>query len=257
MKPSKQFVKFRSAPEIIRLASKAHEAWIEPDAFLRYFPALQWIKRNANHETRILEVGSGDFGISTYTSAPIVKTDLAFSKAKNADQKVIANAAFLPFRHNAFDLVLAVDLLEHVPHSQRFAIILELIRTSKQSAIIVFPSGEKALESDKNIMNQFRKRAKRPLPILEAHLEFSFPNSSEVREWISELQKSGFKCRSENSFNLFWRKQLAMGWLQKNKCARFLAERIIQSSLLRNLINFGNCYRQFLLIEKAEAHNNR
>ena len=162
--------------------------WIEPDAYLRYFPVIRWIQKQKG-PMQILEVGSGNFGISTYLKYPITKLDLGFTKPRSSSPAtyVSGNATRLPFQTGSFDLVFAMDLLEHVPKENRPVVIEEMARVARKQVFAVFPCGEISQRQDLLIASRFEKKSGSELSILKIHENIPFPDEKEIRFWIQPL----------------------------------------------------------------------
>ena len=113
-----------------------------------YFSILDYIKQGE----KILEVGCGEGILSALmaqkgaevTASDISKPNLMNAK-KYAKNKGINNINFLeadaedlPFRDNSFDIVVADNVLEHLPDFEKG--LSEIKRVTKKRAIIVLPT---------------------------------------------------------------------------------------------------------------------
>ena len=234
---------------IIKSARRVPTFWIEPDAFLRYLPIIQWIL-NRNSSQKILEIGSGDFGLSTYFKYPLIKVDISFQRPQQPfSWKVKADALKLPFPDHSFDLVFSVDLLEHILPSNRIKILEEMVRISKKEVIAIFPCGEEARAQDLAIASKFEKDTGRKLEILRAHEEIPFPEESEIVNWKKLLSGRIKNFDVLKLFNLKLREKLIRGWLRQNHSAIRVAHLLIKSRLLGRLLDFGTCYRRLFKLK--------
>lgn len=92
----------------------------------------------------ILEAGSGD-GLVTNALRKAgyepVALDISQSALKHlrAGRSVQAAAGQLPFPSNSFDLVLACELIEHLPVSEYTAALNEIARVAKRYVIVTVP----------------------------------------------------------------------------------------------------------------------
>jgi hypothetical protein len=96
----------------------------------------------------ILELGSGDgLVVKALRKAghDPVALDICQSALKYIQgRKLVQGTAFqLPFYSNSFDLVLACELLEHIPHSAYSGVLDEITRVAKKYVIITVPYREK------------------------------------------------------------------------------------------------------------------
>ncbi len=75
----------------------------------------------------------------------LIGTDLFLPSLKRVkshkiyDDVVLCHAAFLPFRENVFDVVLAIEMLEHIEKSDGTKVLNEIERTSKNTVIVSTP----------------------------------------------------------------------------------------------------------------------
>jgi hypothetical protein len=150
----------------------------------RYFPILRTLKKYGFLKSgTILEIGSGPFGIGTFRKVPFTGCDLAFSAKPNWPMtQLIASAADLPVADKSFDVVLASDVLEHIPPELRERVIREALRVARRLVIFGFPCGVAAHDADK-ALKQFYLSNQMEVPMwLEEHMEADFPELSLFRD---------------------------------------------------------------------------
>jgi hypothetical protein len=110
----------------------------------------------------------------------VTAVDLTFERAV-AGERVTADARALPFPDRSFDVVVALDMLEHVPRSDRSAVLDELARVSRRRLIVGCPTGPRALECDRALARMLDRRAETYAGSwLEEHLEHGFPSEDEL-----------------------------------------------------------------------------
>jgi SAM-dependent methyltransferase len=153
----------------------------------RYEPVARLLT-GATGASTVLEVGSGARGIARYLPArwEITVSDLDFTDYGSTDagaaevSRVQADVRDLPFSDGAFHVVLALDLLEHVPPADRKRALDELARVASSRLIVGCPCGEAAFVSDKRLAELYRRRYA-GLPVwLEEHLGHGFPETDDV-----------------------------------------------------------------------------
>ncbi len=121
------------------------------EVMLRYAPVKKVIAELADHG-RILEIGGGSEGFSSFTDRKIFGVDMHFSRPLNSNiVPCVASAYRMPFPDNAFDAVISMDMLEHIPANHYNEVIAEIVRLSKRIVILGFPSGTRAAEMEKKI----------------------------------------------------------------------------------------------------------
>ncbi len=139
----------------------------------------------------VLEVGSGNFGISEFLKRRVIGLEPEFSgtTGKWIDPfkgSILDN----DFADSQFDYVICVDVLEHLRQDERNKAIKELLRIAKKKVLLSFPSGEFAKWGDKNYAAQL-KAFGLPLPSwLQEHIENGFPTLAEV---IGIIKQAGYQ----------------------------------------------------------------
>lgn len=154
----------------------------------RFGPVLDLVE--AAPGDRLLDVGSGSEGIARY-AAPrwrITACDLDFSDygvtapdaAARRAERVRGSVLDLPFPDRAFDVVVALDLLEHVPPPDRARALSELARVGRGRVVVACPAGAPALRSDRRLAGFYRRLGLPVAPWLAEHLDHGFPERSEI-----------------------------------------------------------------------------
>jgi SAM-dependent methyltransferase len=101
---------------------------------------------------RVLEVGCGDgriaHAVSLRFGCLVVGFDLSpVALAKLALPKCCGSAAQLPFRDASFDVVMATEMLEHLPETLYRSVLTELQRVSSRHILITVPNQENLKEA--------------------------------------------------------------------------------------------------------------
>lgn len=87
----------------------------------------------------LLEIGLGDKVLSSYlkNNLKIIYKSLDFDPSLEPD--IIASVAEMPLKDNSFDLIVAFQVLEHLPFSNFEKALAEIRRVSRKDAIISLP----------------------------------------------------------------------------------------------------------------------
>lgn len=111
------------------------------------------------------------------------------SRFCNASKIVVANLTSgdviikkdkLPFGENSFDVVCAIDVLEHVPKKQRQDFIERLVNVCSKRTILSFPIGtKKHIRYEKEIRNWLSKLGQNVI-YLQEHIKFGLPSVSDI-----------------------------------------------------------------------------
>jgi O-antigen/teichoic acid export membrane protein len=94
----------------------------------------------------VLDVGASDLGVGHYLSQErfrVCNVDLDWKRlATNGTRSwcVAADGCRLPFSDGAFDVVVSVDCLEHVPPEKRGEYLRELKRVARKRLVLHFPA---------------------------------------------------------------------------------------------------------------------
>src|ERR1700761_4603072 len=138
----------------------------------RYYPILRTLKaHNLLEQGSLLEIGSGPIGIGRYRKVPFVGCDISFPVTPEPPMiPLTASAAQLPMRDRQFDVVLASDVLEHIPVDLRPAVIQEAMRVARKLVIFGFPSGPLAWQLDRELYGSYVNANRQPPDWLAEHM---------------------------------------------------------------------------------------
>lgn len=178
-----------------------------PEVAIRYLPIVAKIKKN-NYQS-VLEVGSGSLGIAPYLGHPVTGLDKSFQPPYfPLLNRVVGSGKKIPFPDKSFDVVIAVDVLEHVAPAARTKIISEMRRVAKRGVIVAVPVGEKATEQDRQLNEAYQKIHGHTFPFLDEQLGFGLPTKEEIKRAI------GDNVMVEDNEPLALRNFLIHGWMK-------------------------------------------
>jgi hypothetical protein len=153
---------------------------------------------------RLLEVGSGDEGISVFIDDPVIGADIAFRDVSNLAIKAIkASALKLPFGDAAFERVVCSDMLEHLAESDRAAAISELVRVTGGVLFLACPCGGPARWADNLLYGIYRILPVRTPDWLKEHIQRRIPDTKSIREAIGETGARYHEVKGESIFTHF------------------------------------------------------
>ena len=162
---------------------------------VRFEPVLELIAQAAPHGGSVLDIGSGSHGITSLLGDGFETTVLdadftdygAAPRDANGANWVRGDVRALPFGDRAFDVAVAIDLLEHLPAVDRARAVAEICRVAERFAVIAVPSGEAALAADRRLAEDLRAKHHYVPPWLEEHLENGFPDRSQLAATASQF----------------------------------------------------------------------
>lgn len=174
-------------------ANGEHAAPVMLNQLARYSAVMPLVEETEG--ATLLEVGSGSEGVARFADArwSVTVCDRDFTDYGAVEvpddglRRVEGDVTALPFADGEFDLVLALDLLEHLPAASRPRALAELARVTEGRLIVGCPCGEPALRADR-ILSRFYAIQPRPVPPwLVEHLDNGFPDASLLEKSLAPL----------------------------------------------------------------------
>ncbi len=195
----------RGVRALLRARARSYLTWNRSlllDPWLRYQPVMSVLGETERASRRLLDAGSGNAGLAYFLHRPVVGLDIRFSSAEmrafsSPLEPVLGSIVELPFRDAAFDAVVSMDTLEHLPASKRPKAVRELLRVSKDLVVIGFPYGEASSEYDRQALREERRRGVAP-PWREEHVVHGLPGE-ELHAQIMEAAADPF-----NRWHIEW-----------------------------------------------------
>jgi hypothetical protein len=220
----------------------------------RYYPIIRTLKAHALYDSgSLLEIGSGPIGIGRFRNVPFVGCDISFpSIPKPPMTPVVASAAELPFKDNEFDVVLASDVLEHIPTELRQKVISEALRVARKLVIFGFPCGELAWKSDQDLMAAYVRSRRTPPAWLSEHLEAAFPepdvfNPKQIDGW--DLKQFGNESIAFHSWMM--RREMSLTFVIFSSGILRLAPTLVE--FLLGKADAAPFYRQIFALNSRES----
>lgn len=221
---------------------------------LRYLPIAKDIQKKIKKGDKILDVGSGEFGIATYLDGyKIVGTDIDFGEERSRNFKLVkASAENLPFKKDSFTATISVDTLEHLSEKIRRESVEEMVRVSKDYLYIAFPRGNFSSLIDRFISRYYELTHKEKSAYLEEHLEHGLPNEKKIAEILKKSAKKYGKkvsIRTRGNTNSFlWLFLLMLGFSQLKPLTYIYHKMVLLTPILRHL-NTWPTYRVIIYAE--------
>jgi glycosyltransferase involved in cell wall biosynthesis len=193
-------------PGAIRDGAAVSRQWLERVArrmlgsrqanhLVRFLPVLELLQAAPAAGGKLLDVGSGAYGLTTLLPSgwEVTVLDADFRDYGAADgapadtNSIIGDVRWLPFADHSFDVVVAVDLLEHLPAEDRDRAIAEICRVALRRAVIACPAGAEALAVDRRIARHLDARGRALPGWLHEHLQNGFPEAAAVLDTASRF----------------------------------------------------------------------
>ena len=148
----------------------------------RVAPVLHLIREAGGG--KLLDAGSGSRGVTPWLSGwQVTALDTSFDDygaasgpRRHSAQPVLGDIRAIPFADGEFEVVLALDVLEHLAPGDREDAIGELARVAGRRLIVACPAGEAALACDRRLAETLLH----PPGWLDEHLANGFPGREEL-----------------------------------------------------------------------------
>lgn len=219
----------------------------------RYYPIVRVLKKHGLfHDASLLEIGSGSVGIGRFRPVPFVGCDLTFPFEPLWPMTAItASAAQLPMKDKEFDVVVASDMLEHVPPDQRATVIAECLRVARKLVIFGFPCGPLAWQADQALFNSYVEAKSPPPGWLAEHMEAPFPDLESIPE-VDGWEKQRIGNESIPFHSWMMRKEKSMRFIRASQLAMRRAPSLLEP-LLR-MADRSPFYRQIFVFSRRDQH---
>jgi hypothetical protein len=143
----------------------------------------------------LLEVGSGSEGIARFASPrwQVTVCDRDFTDYGAVEvpddglRRIEGDVTDLPFADRKFDVVLALDLLEHLPAELRPVALKELARVARTRLVAGCPCGERALRADRRLARYYAVQPRATPPWLVEHLDNGFPSAELLQTTLASF----------------------------------------------------------------------
>jgi hypothetical protein len=220
----------------------------------RYAPAGAALLADGRPTGSILDVGCGPHGLAcAHPDVPFVGLDVEFPRPVAPSMVgVEAPAGPLPFVDGAFDTVLSLDTLEHIPRPDRAGFVAELARVAARRVLLACPSDEGA-PLDALVRKRFLAQHGMVPDWLAEHDEHVLPSVAEIHGFVEAVP--GFRARPWPMVN-----GLLSGLLPWADLFEFSGQAAAEATLRRDEwvrllenADFGPSFRSGWVLERVEA----
>lgn len=224
-----------------------------PAIALRYLPIVERIKKT-KEVGNILEVGSAGLGIAPYLKREVTGVDVEFTPPYHPFLKrVKASALKLPFSDSTYDVVLSVDMLEHLNEKDRALAISEMTRVAKKQVLIGVPSGKEAIHEDIYLHEFYKSKFGKKYKFFEEQIEEKLPAKEDMVKMIitaaSNLNKK-ISVKVVGNENITVHRLLMKGWMTRNFLANIFYRKVLLFFIpILRLFDSPPYYRQLFFVE--------
>jgi len=167
------------------------------DTALRYETVIGLLEERWRTDLEIVEVGAGSAGITEFLRHRVTGVDTAFERTAERTspylEPVEARAEDLPFPDGRFDVVLSLEMLEHVPADRREVALSEMLRVLRPGGrmVVSFPADETAARLDAWLNTRFRRTTGQDHPWAIEHIRHGVPSTAEIVGVLERLDGAG------------------------------------------------------------------
>jgi len=156
----------------------------------------------------------------------------------NESADITADASQIPLPDLAFDIVVCLDMLEHVSSAQRLQVLSELIRVARQKVYLVYPHFSQANESVEEYVCSYRLDD----IFLKEHIENTLVNNTEVVDFLSLVSSNGLISDFNLSYidpTLPWGLTMLAGYVNPSSAYKILSDKCSPDSYKRTCIDIS------------------
>ena len=222
------------------------------DIWVRYQPVCKYLRRvDPIGRDSVLEVGSGSLGFTRYLKRKTTGLDKEFTGEISPHlhaQK--GNVTHLPFQDQSFDHVISVDLLEHLPKTERVLAVEEVLRVARKGAIFVVPCSKESEEAERRLASLYQRHGKEIPEWLSEHLSNGLPTVEEILETI-KTQNNDLKITVSPNQSL-WMWSFCMWLFTLGTISFFLTMVLfwVATPIIFPLSRLGQPYRRVFIVSK-------
>jgi SAM-dependent methyltransferase len=222
------------------------------DAALRYLPVAEHL--DSSDAARVLDVGSAGEGLSLYWKRKVFELDLRIRRRTERESlcPVAGSGLALPFRNGSFDVVVSLDVLEHLRPEDRPTFVSEMIRVAQRECVLGVPCGLASHRAEEEVDRIYRQKNGESHLWLREHLLYGLPEADRLSEEIRSCargQGKGACVRIQGNTNLrLWKWLFRQYFAGGPRTARFIRYYLLALIPLLRHVHWGRTYRKIFFV---------
>jgi hypothetical protein len=141
------------------------------------------LARSLEGQAVVLDVGGRVDLLGRFTRYQVVTLNV------DGTADLLYDGRSIPFAANAFDSVITIDTLEHLPQAQRLSFLQECLRVARVCLIIAAPYGsESHIAREKELDDLYRSEYGYSHVYLGEHVQYGLPTPEEVDQLVEDLE---------------------------------------------------------------------
>lgn len=145
-----------------------------PDTVLRHEAVAKLLSTKGG---TVLDVGGNRGELAQFTRG----IEVTSVNVEGEDADLTFDGEILPFGEDTFDAVVSLDVLEHIPRSNRGQHVSELLRVSRSETIICCPLGSPShIAAEREVAEEYGRLTGGRHRFLDEHLALGLPTWEEL-----------------------------------------------------------------------------
>ena len=156
------------------------------DQKIRYRLVLGNLRKYFPRVETVLEVGGGQgffCNVLCNNEFRPILTEISFDDLRIADKslnRICCDGIALPFKDKSFDILVAIDVIEHIPRNDRLKFVQEMGRVSSKGVILTCPTNIEPYKAFERITKLFKLN----IGWYEEHEKFGIPTKHEIEAYV-------------------------------------------------------------------------
>lgn len=216
--------------------------------------------RCGDESFRILEVGANEHrNLENFLPLDkITYLDIQLPEELQHDPSyILGDATNMDFPDDEYDVIVALDVFEHIPVEKRNQFIDELYRVSSQVCIITAPfHSQQSIDAESRVNSVYKSLFKKNFIWLEEHMDNGLPNKDSLKEYL-ELKNIRYMMIGHGRISI-WEKLMGIHFFAaKNPELAVYRQEIdrFYNSYIFDHDYTEDSYRKIVILEKARNLN--
>ena len=140
----------------------------------------------------LLEVGSNVLDLFPIflgnTCKKVIRCDVVDVEGFDPRFVKLSEGQPMPFAADSFDVIAALDVLEHMYPKDRMGFIRDCVRVARDLVVLTFPCGGPEVAEAESILRMYLQESFGGVsPFLEEHIQFGLPTPDELSSLLTEI----------------------------------------------------------------------
>lgn len=228
------------------------------DQFQRYNNVTNVINtlRKSGQVFKILEVGANEHqNLEGFLpDDQITYLDILLPEnLKNNPKYILGDATSMDFPENYYDIVVALDVFEHIADEDRIKFISELYRVSSDFFVITAPfHSTKVYEAEKRVNALYKSIFNKDFIWLEEHMTNGLPDLDKLTKYLNSKEME-FKIISHGDIDI-WERMMAIHFITAQNPKLTVYRKEIDRFYNQHIFEFdytNDSYRKICIVAKG------